>query len=207
MAFDWVQITHDFQQSFVRVKFEDKFEVFWLYKVQSGSPPCLLLRNSKYGEVQLNYDTVFDVDFSYPKIGVFNYRDQMAIMFVRRFQRQWKRGLSESTVYLRSLYSEYFRSDHELSEALLEDAFKPRSIQTIKEAVTKLEQSALSTCLNNHFALGRDVRLKSDSYLLWYLDSLVGELNHNTMYIREPQFKQEFDDYIRGTGEMIHVIA
>lgn len=207
MAFNWELITKDFQQkyeqSFVRVKIDDVFEVFWIERVSRGDPPYINLVNPKRGVIQLNYTTDFEISFGYPEIGMFNFGDRIACGFFRKYNRQWKRGISTSTSIILCGYNEFYHivSD-EPDYKILFDAFKPRQVITIAEAVSR---DCLSTCLNNYFSLGLDIK-PGNKRILWYINSPIGWWEKDTIILRELQFKQELMDYFRDSGEYHDVV-
>ena len=204
MAFNWEQITKDFQQkyekTFIRVKVRDEFEVFFVTKVHRGEPPYLLLKNSKYGEIQLNYDTDYEISFDYPEIGMFDSKPGIALLCARRFQRQWKRGMSDDTVLFACPYNRFLQViPTEACEHLLTEAFSLRKIRTLDEALYMLQGRVLSICLTSSFSIGQDVR-EGNKQILWYLTSPVAEITGNLISVREPVFTQEIRDYLRQFG-------
>ncbi|MCR4308195.1 MAG: hypothetical protein NUV80_06575 [Candidatus Berkelbacteria bacterium] len=210
VAFDWQQISHDFQQkyekTFVRVKLDSTFEVFWVHKVCDGIPPYIILSNARHGEIQLNHDTEFEFSFDYPNIGYFNYKDQMACLFFKRFERQWKRGISNETAQIVTPYDYFYKvTETKLSEKLLEDAFDTRVTRSISAAINLLK-NRLSVSLNNYFAIGLHVKSLTDTYLLWYSNVIIGEIVKDQIFLREPQFYQEIRDYMRDVGEYLNVV-
>lgn len=207
MPFNWEQITNDFRQkfehTFIRVKIKEDFEVFFVEQVQYADPPFLILRNKNRGELQLNYDTDFELNFEFPAVGLFDFNGR-SYCFVRQYQRQFKRGVCNSTALILSPYAIFFRSNIGMATDVLQAAFNTPSDRNLDQ-VLPLSDSVLSVRLNNHFFVGQDVR-KQPTYLFWYMNSVIGEVIDNKVILHELQFKQEVWDYRRQTGGTFDII-
>ena len=204
MAFNWDQITKDFQQkyqeTFIRVKVAEEFEVFYVSRIFRGSPPYMTIHNKKWGELCLNYVTDFEISFDYPEIGMFNFSKGAALLFARQYQRQWKRGISENTAIVECPYGMFGVGNGVLITAsVLEDAFKERVVLSLANATERLDDKVLSVCLTNSLSLGHDTR-ENDGYLLWYLTAPIAEINQRKeITVKELVFTQEIKDYLRAT--------
>lgn len=213
--FDWEQVTADFRQKFehtyIRVSLKEgqPFEVFYVDRVVQGKPTYLVLSNSNWGEIKINYDTELEVLFDFPRVGYFNFNDKYAAIFNRNFQRQWKRGLCNQTGLICFPYWPFRNYLPLLCEEAITAAFQPRSICPIYQAANTLEfGSYLSVPLSESLALGLTVK-ENNNLLLWFLEQPIGEYikEKNTIKLHAAQMQQEVKDFLTQTGEDVAIIC
>ena len=214
MAINWYQLAVDFQQkyerTYVRVKLEGRKNLsLCLVKAVVGNksgPPEVHLYNPEDGNIVLLYVTNSEMYFDYPNVGFF-FHNNAAWFCFRRMDRRWTRGLSEHTVYVGN---PYFRFNQYLTEPfdfpLIESMYRAFETHTLEEATALLKNEfCISIPLSREFALGQDVRAGKGTYLLWYHDNPIAEVTPYGVLIKESNFKQEIEDYLRRTHQSIYV--
>jgi len=219
MATDWRQISEDFQQKFqgTYIRFSLKegqpYQIAFVKRVNLGNPPYLILTNESLGEWVVNYDTELDIDFQYPKTGIFFLeKRKTACLFTRQFYRQWKRGLCDQTVRISCPYDSILRagSSIKIEEDVLVSAFLDRETLSPKKAIDILKtKNALSVPLSSYFSIGLHTSAKDSNYLFWFLLTPVGEYDsgQNKLYIYEPKIKQEVLSYVQRAGNQdCHIV-
>lgn len=200
MAQNWEQIGRDLAQkynnTYIRLKWDGEWEVVYVREVLPGKPPVLVLYNSKFGELQLNYNTNFELSFEFPQLGYF-FHDKTACIIVRGYNRQYRRGICEQTARLSSPYYKLgIYNSPELSEQSLISSFKKRDVLALDDAAHKIQENdSLSIPLTNELAVG--LHPTKDSFLLWYLNIPVAEYfpEIKVIHLREKVFAQELTDY------------
>ncbi len=202
MAQNWDQIGRDFAQkylnTFIRAKVTGKWEVVFVQEVILGNPPVLLLKNSTFGDIKLNYDTNFELSFEFPKLGYFLH-ERRAVIFMRQYLRQFRKGIHVHTTNFDCPYAMFIISCQAyLNEELVKSAFESRSLLSLKKAFQKLkDENLLSVPVTNEMALG--IHPFKDTLLLWYLSTPIAEYIplDDRLILREKVFTQEVTDYFR----------
>ena len=205
---NWLQVGTDFQQKYEGTycrylsPITKKKEIFMLNMVepQAKAPPDLTLYNDRCGELFLSYNTEAELDFSFPDIGYFQCGVR-AVLFSRNYERQWKKGMCRSTVFMSFPYDDLlFVHPVDVKGDTLEAAFEPRPILTLDEADKRLaDGKTVSVSLTKHFALG--VGNKASERWLWFDAEPVAELVGRTLAVKVPAFEQEIRDYLRLVGD------
>jgi len=206
MAQNWDQIGRDFSQkytgTFIRAKIDDKWEVVFVQEVVPGSPPTLILKNSKFGEIKLNYDTNFELSFEFPKLGYFLH-ERRAVIFMRHYLRQFRKGIHTHTANFSCPYAMFsLRCGASLNEDLVKSSFEPRSSLSLKAAFQKIkDENLLSVPITDEMALG--IHPFKDTLLLWYLSTPIAEYIpvDDRLFLREKVFTQEVTDYFRNVED------
>jgi len=206
---NWEQLHNDFRQKYegcycnVLLEGYKTSRVFMLDFVEkTEKAPLLHLRNDEFGEVILKYDdSKSDIEFKLPSIGLYNYRN-MPIMVRRLYQRQFRRGICNATVYASPIYNGIYSGfgvagEGHLSEAMVQVLNTPTSPISLKEGINALDR-VLGICLSPEFALGLSPRNAGQELVLWYYENPVGTVDPSArrLYLKEEQFKQEFTDFV-----------
>lgn len=209
---DWVQVGEDFRQKYEGTycrylsPITKKTEIFAITKVRSNNNkgPDISLFNSRAGEIFLNYSTDAELDFSFPECRYFQHKDT-ALRFIRRYERQWKKGICLSTASISNPYAELWPVlGAGFNEETLASAFNHTEDRTIAEAIKLLEAGHKSVALSRNLALGSG---SSDtSHYLWFESEPIGELAKGVIHLHVPQFRQELQDYIRRTEDYARII-
>lgn len=204
---DWKQLYTDFkakyEHCYALVTFEGnrKSEVFWLSYVEPTSSskemtaPLLHFENEHTGEVILKYDdSTSDVEFKFPPIGLVPYNNQV-FMVRRKFERQWKGGVCNSTLRVDNIYGKLGWQTDGLCSEFLTEAFKSIKPLSIAEGLKQLTTS-VAVPLSKEFAIGLSVT-SDESPILFYYENPIGkiDLGSNSPILLENQFSQEFEDF------------
>lgn len=212
MARDWEQIAADFQQkyqgTFCRYlsPMTGKKEVFQINAVVfRDGPPDIHLFHPEYGEIYLKYDSDCDLDFSFPEVGYFQHKDK-ALLFTRRFQRQWKKGVCDATASADwPYYNLYPLYKWNIDCPILENAYKERKLLSLKDGRKALNDGdSISVVLSPVFSLG--LGKDKGTHWLWFEDCPIGEVTDEAIRLHVPVFRQELDDYMRDTKHYDRVI-
>lgn len=206
MAVNWQQVGDDFRQ-----KYEGTFcrfvspsskrrEVFTILQVDAhpSSPPDLTLYNSTHGHLYLKYDTEAELDFNYPDVGYFQFKNR-ALRFVKNYERQWRKGMCASTCRVLFPYDELFPSyGPGLNNESVEAAFIVPQL-TIENGLRKLrDDKCVSVALSRTLALG--LGNKDEDRWVWFESEPIGEVKSNgDVAAHTPEFAQEIRDFIRNT--------
>ena len=206
-AIDWLQFGEDFKQkyegTFCRYvsPITNKKEVFKIFQVspKENSGPTITLFNNRAGELYLNYSTEAELDFTYPETTYFIHENK-ALLFRRAYQRQWKKGLCNSTAWISFPYDTIFPTVHpQIHEDMVVSLFTERPfLVTIDEAKTKLSKDFISYPLTNNLALG--LSKVRDTHWLWFDHHALAEIlenGHILVYMKE--YIQEIKDYLKRT--------
>lgn len=219
---DWNQLFNDFRQKYegcycsIALEGCSTPQIFMLDLVEGTrdakgqhAAPLLHFFNEDAGEIILKYgDSQSDIKFSLPRVGLFNYKDSV-VMLRRAYSRQFKKGVCNGTITLKSIYGSIHNMFNSRGEDLLSEKMvkcfnvetKPITLQKgIDELKTKL-----AICLSHEFALGLSLNSNAN-YILWYYENPIGVVDPTIrrIYLRENQFKQEFQDFystIKGTND------
>jgi hypothetical protein len=211
---NWKQIGDDFEQKYVGCfcryisPLSMATEVFRIMSVTSygDAPPDLTLFNSRAGELYLSYTTEAELDFSFPSTGYFQ-KDDKAYFFTKRYERQWKKGLCNTTGTMRFPYNRFAHVENvEMDADFVEAAFKPLvPIPISNAAKVVLSGDAFSLALNPFFSLG--VGSAKDSCWLWYEQDIIAELVGSTLSVHIPLYLQEVSDFVRDTRDNVTVVS
>lgn len=202
---DWRQIGEDFRQ-----KYEDTYcrytsplsgmkDVFHIAAVipSAKEAPTLSLINSQHGELLLKYDTEAELDFTFPSVGYFSHKGK-AVLFSRKYERQWRKGLCISTAQLIFPYPNRYWGC-QWGEEAIKNAFRSSPVKTIKDAVNELTEGAYSVPISKTMALG--VSNCKDVWWLWYEATPIAVMRDDTIELKVPAFRQEVVDHCRRTGD------
>lgn len=210
---DWELIGKDFVQkykdTFLRVRFNenDTLHIVHVDEIELN-PISIRVSNNKIGTIILDYQTDAEFDFTYPELGYFNYRG-MAVLFDKRHQRQWRRGICDNTVAFSLPYSNWWGSGWNWGPSFgkLTAAFRPRPLLLpISHAIEMLDGGKfLSVPLSRDMALGLPITAKGKNYLLFFRESVIASVvngkKSKTIALSESQFRQEVIDLLNQTGE------
>jgi len=205
---DWKQLYQDFKQKYEKCYCSVLLEgynipkVFYLEFVEETlKAPLLHLRNNEFGEVILKYDdSCSDVSFKLPNIGLYNSMGNV-LMVRRLYQRQFKKGICTSTLYIKSIYQDIYSgfvsaSEANLHESLVKILLQPTPTLSLKEGIDALDK-VLATALSPEFAVGLSPRLDG-VHILWYYENPIGLVDPvgHRIFLKENQFQQEFQDFV-----------
>lgn len=214
MSVNWAQVGEDFRQKYEgtycryqspKTKEKEVFSVMSI-EVHDSSPPDIVLYNGRVGDLFLSYKGESELDFSYPAIGMFQY-EKKALRFTRRYMRQWKKGVCESTAGIDFPYGHLAPKYQTcISESTVKAAYDSLTATTvsISAAVQKLEkEDYISVALNKEFSLGLSESPKA--YWLWYHCDPIGVVS-DVIDLRVKQFTQEMRDFLRDTRDYARAI-
>ena len=208
---DWAQVGHDFQQkyqgTYCRYKspINGAKEVFFVHDVipHEDKGPDISLFNERVGELYLNYETEAELDFSFPRCSNF-LSDKKCFRFVKNYFRQWKKGINPQTASVVFPYNEIHPfMPVGMSGPVLEDAFKPQRLTSIKEALLLMDNEAFfSVPLSPNLSVGPSDN--KDDLWLWFDSNIIGALIKTGKGLREiklydPIFEQEVKDFLSQT--------
>lgn len=193
----------------VRVKPDDTPTLYHLLLVDGGGDgaPVLTLVNKRHGTIKLSYNTECEVTFPFPELGYFWYNNQVAVLFQRSNQRQWRRGICNGTAALVIPYHTYDRRlQLSFTEDVLTSAFNPIFVR-FQDAVDLIQgKSALSVPLSSTLAIGASPDPDYHGLILWFYGKPVASLANGVIRMREAQFTQEILDYVRESGTNVTVV-
>lgn len=151
-----------------------------------------------------------DIDFSFPQVGLYNYKDS-AIFFMRRNWRQNKKGLCEDTTHclpVTNFFTPFvslpisfgLRNIWRWTAANVEKVFSQAEYMDLSDAFKRIKKyKCLAKALNLNFLLGQGLATKDPS--LWFRKTLIGSvLSPTTIQINNPLFLQEAIDFFQPQG-------
>jgi hypothetical protein len=215
MSVNWEQVGTDFKQKYEGCfcRYESpinaKKEVFQLIQVvvSGNKPPDLTLFNKRAGELFLTYSTEAELDFMFPEVGYFQHGKE-ALLFGKRYERQWKKGINEGTARIDFPYNDVFGgfAPREISCESLESAFLPQPTISLSMGMAELTaRKWVSVVLGKQWALGcgKTPNVK----WLWFDSEPVAEVEGNQIRCKVEPFNQEIKDYLRMTGEHGYLVV
>jgi hypothetical protein len=209
VAINWAQVGEDFEQKyggcFCRYlsPLNKQKEIYSITDVEShaSSPPGITLYNEKNGEIFLNYTTEADLDFTFPPISNFQYKDK-ALRLEKAYQRQWRKGICATTLKVQFPYSGLYPAwTYHVNEDTLKHAFMPFTPMKISDAVALLDnEEKFSIALSPTLSLG--LSHKAGRHWLWYEDMAIGEVTKGQVLVHNPLYIQEVSDFVRDTNDV-----
>ena len=195
------QIFEDFdrkyQGSFVQVEFKDKpAELFQLQRINHGNTkfPQLILVSDTVGNVVLNYNTQARIFFKVPQT-TYVQSGKDALLFTRRAERQWKRGVHANNCMFTNPLAHFYPLDQvgTFDFTTIREAFNPK-YRTLYEALTLIQKENY-----NSVALSRNIALingKKTKLVLFYRFAPIGSVTADGV-IDSPNFEREIANEIK----------
>ena len=149
-----------------------------------------------YGTViKLKHETDQQIACKFPVRRLFNYKG-IALEFVRRPNRQFRRGICKDNVHIYSPVRRLHQSDgHPWEHATIEAALNPVYPKTCEEAIKQLDgKEILSIALNDKFMLSQNIARDCKRYYLFYQTSIIGYFENEVFKIEHKLFSQEVLD-------------
>ena len=150
------------------------------------------------------------VDFSFPSVGLYNYRNSAVFIFRKNF-RQNKKGLCPDTltcVPVTNLYSRFipFSTGFAMKNMWrwtinnLNQVFLKSEYMEFVDALERINKyKCLAKALSLNFLLGQGLTDKNPS--LWFRKTLIGSaLNYHEVMVNNPLFLQEAIDFFQPQG-------
>lgn len=146
-------------------------------------------------KIKLKHDTTYRLVCEFPERRLFNHKGQ-ALEFVRRPNRQNKRGICKDNAMIYSPVRKLFGGDnHNWTIHTITDALYPE-YPSFEEAIKLLSANqAISVAISPKFAITHSIT-KHSYYYLFYSNILIGYMNADTIHIKHSLFKQEVLDNI-----------
>ena len=213
---EFVEFDKQYRSTYIRITYEKRTEkevVYILECQDTGDKKLISVKGLKTGGCILNWeDSNQSFDYSFPKVGLFNYEYGM-VYFYRLPERQWKRGivgsnsqmvdpLKDIKLKIPELYK-FYNSKIGLGFKELEAAYSEQFPSCIDDAVAdllsfKYEARAISPM----FGLSLS-SMDESSLILWKHTSMIGllSLKEKEIVIKNQAFAQEIADYLRRKKE------
>ena len=128
-------------------------------------------------DIKLRHSTQARVVCMFPERRLFN-TDKMALEFIRRPHRQYKRGICKENV---SIYSPVRHlwgvENYPWTHKTLQHALYPVYPKSAQEAIEKLQKKeVVSIALNDKFMLTLSITRGFSGFYLWYCNKCIGVL-------------------------------
>lgn len=212
MALSWEQLGNDFSQkyqdTFCRyvsplTQAKETFRIIDVHVHYDGAPD-IVLHNERAGEIFLNYNTEADLDFTFPEVGCFQFKDR-AVRFIRLFKRQWRKGLCSDTAKMIFPYGQLWHGAVvSVNEQVITEAFKPREKRSITDGIRRIGEGDFSVALGKELSIGHGDQKKT--YWLWFAEEPVAEVIGEEVRMKNVNYLQEIADHVRDTRDNVRVV-
>lgn len=204
----WNDLTDTFTQEFAIDEMAKKYgNTFLVLKPQHTKEPIIAkykgFNNGTHNFVdelesviKLNHETETEVICVFPERCLFNI-ENMALEFIRKPLRQYRRGICSDNVYIYSPVRALWESTgYSWTASTLKHALFPTYPKDCPTALNQLSTpTQLSIALNPKFMLSKSLT-KDPIYHLFYCNVVIGYYEKSIFFIKHPDFKQEVLDNI-----------
>lgn len=148
--------------------------------------------------LRLRHETSSKVTCRFPERCLFNH-DHMALEFIRKPNRQNRRGICKDNVSIYSPISRIWHSDpYPWTIATIRDALYPQYPSCCEEAIKRLDSGDMcSIALNQKFMISKSFTKTPNEYYLFYSSVVIGCYIGGTFHIKHSLFTQEVMDNLQ----------
>lgn len=146
-------------------------------------------------DIKLQHETNCSVVCVFPERRLFNSNNQ-ALEFVRKPNRQYRRGICKDNMQIYSPIRKYWGGDdHPWDIHTIKHALYPTYPANCEEALNSLlKGTAVSVALNEKFFVSLSFTTTKDIFYVFYCNVCIGFFKKDVIYIKHALFKQEVLD-------------
>ena len=204
----WNELTDSFNKDMAIDEMRKKYENTYLILIkEDGTETLVMYKNFHDGfhyfkddlniDIKLRHETKTRIVCTFPERRLFN-ADKLALEFIRRPLRQYKRGICKENV---SIYSPirylWGQENHPWTPKTIQQALYPVYPASAKEAIEKLNnKECVSIALNDKFMLSLSITHGYTGFYLWYCNKCIGTFHNDVFKIEHKLFTQEVLDNV-----------
>jgi len=204
----WNDLTDSFNKEMAIDEMRKKYENTYLILIKEDGTESIVMYKQFYDnfhyfkdelnvDIKLRHETKTRIVCIFPERRLFN-TDKMALEFIRRPHRQYKRGICKENASIYSPVRQLWgQENYPWTPKTLKDALYPTYPSSAKEAIEKLaSQQCVSVALNDKFMLTLSFTKGYSGLYLWYCNKCIGTFNKDVFKIEHKLFIQEVLDNI-----------
>lgn len=204
----WNELTDSFNKDMAIDEMKKKYENTYLILIKEDGTESVVMykyfsegfhyfKDELNADIKLRHNTQARVVCMFPERRLFN-TDKMALEFIRRPHRQYKRGICKENV---SIYSPirhlWGQENYPWTHKTLQHALYPVYPKSAQEAIEKLQKKeVVSIALNDKFMLTLSFARGYNGFYLWYCNKCIGTFNKDVFKIEHKLFTQEVLDNV-----------
>lgn len=204
----WNELTDSFNKDMAIDEMRKKYENTYLILIkEDGTETIVMYKQFHDGfhyfkdelniDIKLRHETKTRIVCAFPERRLFN-TDKLALEFIRRPIRQYKRGICKENV---SIYSPirhlWGQENYPWTPKTIQQALYPVYPASAKEAIEKLNNKEyVSIALNDKFMLSLSITHGYPGFYLWYCNKCIGTFYKDVFKIEHKLFTQEVLDNI-----------
>jgi hypothetical protein len=204
----WNELTDSFNKDMAIDEMRKKYENTYLILIKEDGTETLVMYKQFHDgfhyfkdelniDIKLRHETKTRIVCAFPERRLFN-ADKLALEFIRRPVRQYKRGICKENV---SIYSPirhlWGQENHPWTPKTIQQALYPVYPASAKEAIEKLNnKECVSIALNDKFMLSLSITRGYNGFYLWYCNKCIGTFHKEVFKIEHKLFTQEVLDNI-----------
>jgi len=204
----WNELTDSFNKDMAIDEMRKKYENTYLILIkEDGTETIVMYKQFHDGfhyfkdelniDIKLRHETKTRIMCAFPERRLFN-TDKLALEFIRRPIRQYKRGICKENV---SIYSPirhlWGQENYPWTPKTIQQALYPVYPASAKEAIEKLNNKEyVSIALNDKFMLSLSITHGYTGFYLWYCNKCIGTFHKDVFKIEHKLFTQEVLDNI-----------
>ena len=204
----WNELTDSFNKDMAIDEMRKKYENTYLILIkEDGTETLVMYKNFHNGfhyfkddlniDIKLRHETKTRIVCTFPERRLFN-ADKLALEFIRRPLRQYKRGICKENVSIYSPIRQLWgQENHPWTPKTIQQALYPVYPASAKEAIEKLNnKECVSIALNDKFMLSLSITREYNGFYLWYCNKCIGTFHKDVFKIEHKLFTQEVLDNI-----------
>ncbi len=204
----WNELTDSFNKDMAIDEMRKKYENTYLILIKEDGTETVVMYKQFHDnfhyfkdelniDIKLRHETKTRIVCAFPERRLFN-TDNLALEFIRRPVRQYKRGICKENV---SIYSPirhlWGQENHLWTLKTVQQALYPVYPASAKEAIEKLNnKKCVSIALNDKFMLSLSITRGYNGFYLWYCNKCIGTFQKDVFKIEHKLFTQEVLDNI-----------
>lgn len=204
----WNELTDSFNKDMAIDEMRKKYENTYLILIKEDGTETIVMYKNFHDDfhyfkdelnidIKLRHETKTRIVCAFPERRLFN-TDKLALEFIRRPVRQYKRGICKENV---SIYSPirhlWGQENHPWTPKTIQQALYPIYPASAKEAIEKLNnKECVSIALNDKFMLSLSITRGYTGFYLWYCNKCIGTFHKDVFKIEHKLFTQEVLDNI-----------
>lgn len=204
----WNELTDSFNKDMAIDEMRKKYENTYLILIkEDGTETIVMYKQFHDGfhyfkdelnvDIKLRHETKARIVCAFPERRLFN-TNKLALEFIRRPIRQYKRGICKENVSIYSPIRHLWGQDnHPWTPKTIQQALYPVYPASAKEAIEKLNnKECVSIALNDKFMLSLSITHGYNGFYLWYCNKCIGTFQKDVFKIEHKLFTQEVLDNI-----------
>ena len=204
----WNELTDSFNKDMAIDEMRKKYENTYLILIKEDGTESLVMYKQFHDnfhyfkdelniDIKLRHETKTRIVCVFPERRLFN-TDKMALEFIRRPHRQYKRRICTDNVSIYSPIRHLWGQEiHPWTPKTIQQALYPVYPASAKEAIEKLNnKECVSIALNDKFMLSLSITRGYTGFYLWYCNKCIGTFTKDVFKIEHKLFIQEVLDNV-----------